>query len=249
MDVAFPIRAWNPDRLKRLSAYCFFLVMLAMLVSVPCHSAEIRGRVSMRYTGLFKADASITDVPVSVALLPVDGRKIDLAKPKVVQVEVTGNRIIPAFLSLQTGDAVEFVNRDGVFHQLFSVSPEGPFNVTLAKFDGKNRVATKVEFDKPGTMHVFCRIHNRSYARIDVLDTPYQQMVQSGEAFRFADIPAGRWTLRLASPGAETRLVDVDALTLPPSLSLELHSLSGGSGHGALSSQFVVERLYDAGSE
>lgn len=214
---------------------------------MPGQAAEIRGRVAVRYAGLFQPDAAVSDIPVSVALLPSGDRSVEPRRAKVVQVEIIDNRITPPFLSLQSGDTVEFVNRDGVFHQLFSVSPERPFDVTLSKVDGAAPAKASIQFERPGTLHVFCRIHNRSYARIDVLDTPYQEMVQSGEGFRFSDIPAGRWMLRLASPGAETRLVEVDALTSPPSLSLELRSLSGGSGGGGLAGPAAVERLYQTG--
>ncbi len=247
MDLSNLHEVHSRGRKRRVPAPFLPLLVAAVLAAAPGQSAEIGGRVSVRYAGLFQPDASMSDVPVSVALLPVRDRKVGLRSPQVVQIEVIGNRIVPPFLTLQTGDAVEFVNRDNVFHELFSVSPERPFDIVLAKVDATKPVTQKVLFDKPGSMHVFCRIHNKSYARIDVLDTPYQKMVQAGEAFRFADIPTGRWTLRLASPGAETRLIDVDALTSPPSLTLELRSMIGGSGAGPLSGEAAVERLFPTG--
>jgi plastocyanin len=230
-----------------LLAAVILIVVLGVLAPNQATSAEIRGSVSVRYAGLFQADTGLSDIPVSVALLPADGRKVKLRKARVRRAEIIDNRIMPAFITLQSGDSVEFVNRDSVFHQLFSVSPERPFDITLSKVDQDARNEGRVAFDKPGTVHIFCRIHNRSYARVDVLATPHQQMVSAGESFDFTGISSGTWLLRLASPGAETLFKEVQALTSPPALHLELRSHNGGSGKQSFSGQYAIDQLYTVG--
>ena len=219
-------------------------VLLAVQVFVPAGAAEVRGSVTMSYEGMFKVDGSFLERPIAVALLEMDGRKTVLRDSKVHRVEISGNRIEPSFMTVQRGDTIKFINRDGVYHQLFSVSSDSPFDVTLAKSAYSGLQTALVTLDKPGTTHIFCRIHNKSYARVDVLDTPYQQLVKPGEEFRFTNLRAGRWMLRLASPAAETRMIAVDAVTSPPPLDLQLSSRGGGSGSAELSLGSSIETMY-----
>ena len=221
-----------------------WLAVLAVLVFVPAGAAEIRGRVSFSYEGMFKVDGRLQERPIAVALLEMDGRQTVLRDSREHQVEISGNRIEPSFMTIQRGDTIKFVNRDGVYHQLFSVSSESPFDVTLAKSGHSGLQTASVTLNKAGTSHIFCRIHNKSYARIDVLDTPYQQIVKAGEEFHFSNLRAGRWMLRLASPAAETRMVAVDAVTSPPSLNLQLSSRGGGSGSVELSLGASIDSMY-----
>lgn len=194
-----------------------------------CGAAEIRGSVSVDYQGLFGSEASAKVHPVSVALLPAQNQRTVQRGARSHRIEIVKNRMRPAFLTVQQGDHVEFVNRDSVFHELFSLSSGDPVNEQLGKAgsDGKSRA--EFTLSQAGTTHFFCRIHNKSYARIDVVNTPYLQMVEPGGRFHFVGLPAGGWRLRLASPAAETRWVDVTAMTAPPPLELKLTSRGGGS--------------------
>jgi plastocyanin len=200
--------------------------------------------VSVEYQGLFKVDTSVQSYAVSVALFPRDGQRARLRAPQVQQIEIAENRMRPAFLTIQTGDRVKFVNRDPVFHQLFSLSPSKPLSARLAKAGGPGITTATMQFDQPGTTHVFCRIHNKSYARIDAVETRHLQTIRPGEQFHFAELVPGRWRLRLASPGAETQWLDVTAVTAPPVRRFTLVSRGGGTGSARLTGQTAVEKLY-----
>ncbi len=218
--------------------------MLLMLCSAQLPAAEVTGTVSIEYKGLFEPGRSSHSHPISVALLPGNDQALIFRDPRIEQIEIADNRMVPSFLTVQRGDSVEFINRDRVFHQIFSLSQDQPLTVQLDRSGatGKDRVAIKL--DRSGTTHFFCRIHNKSYARVDVIDSPHLQTIHAGQTFYFSGIAPGRWKLRLASPAAETRFFDVSAVTAPPPLKLTLASHAGGSGMDRLESGAGAELLY-----
>jgi YHS domain-containing protein len=213
------------------------------------YAAEVRGTVSLDYQGLFEADGSVQVHPVSVALIPDESQRLKRRSPRLQRIEIIENRMRPAFLTVQKGDQVEFINRDEVFHELFSLSPGEPVSVQLGKTGGHKDSKARFKLDQEGTTHFFCRIHNKSYARIDVVDTPYLQMVQAEHQFHFVGLASGRWKLRLASPAAETRWVPVTAVTSPPALKLKLSSRGGGRSSGTLKPQAGIAQLYQDRSD
>jgi plastocyanin len=223
----------------------WLLTAVACIVTISsAAAAEVTGTVSVEYQGLFKVDTSVQSYPISVALFPGDGQRPALRVPRVQQIDIAENRMRPAFLTIQTGDRVTFVNHDPVFHQLFSLSSSAPLSARLSKAGSPDNTTVTMQLDQPGTTHVFCRIHNKSYARIDVVDTPHLQTVEAGEQFHFSGLGSGRWRLRLASPGAETQWTDVMALTAPPARRFTLVSRGGGTGSARLAGQSAVENLY-----
>ena len=225
------------------------LLSLALLAHVVCapsrvRAAEVRGTVTLEYQGMFSAKTNAQPQPVSVALLPAQGQHVVTRRPRLHRIEVIGNRMSPAFFTIKKGDSVQFVNRDEVYHEIFFLSPGKPWSTRLDRAGTRHALSPGLVMDKPGTTHFFCRIHSKSYARVDVVDTPYLETVQSGQPFHFVGLAGGRWTLRLAAPAAETRRVKVRAITSPPPLALQLVSHGGGQGSGQLNAQTGVEQLY-----
>lgn len=230
-----------PMKVKRINRLIGCMSMVLTLGWQPCIAAEIRGSVSIDYHGLFESEASAQVHPVSVALLPKQNQRTVNRGVRSHRIEIVKNRMRPAFLTVQKGDRIEFVNRDAVFHELFSLSPGDSVNEQLGKANSGGKTRAKFTLGQEGTTHFFCRIHNKSYARIDVVDTPYLQMVEPGGRFHFVGLAAGAWKLRMASPAAETRWVDVTAMTTPPPLELKLMSRGGGSA--SVASQVPQNRI------
>jgi len=211
------------------------------LQTVEC--AEVRGVVVVEYQGLFDPDSSTQTYPVAVALLPAKGQRLAHRGPRVEKVEIIENRMRPAFMTVQKGDRIEFINRDGVFHELFSLSPGEPVTLQLGKASDKSSHRSLV-LKQPGTTHFFCRIHSKSYARIEVVDTPYLQMVRPGHQFHFSSLAPSKWKLRLASAAGGTRWIAVTAMTSPTPLKLTIASRGGGNGNGKLRPQAGIADLY-----
>jgi len=222
------------------------MALFAHSTGVPAlaYAAEVRGTVTMEYQGMFPANASAQPQPVSVALLPAQGQHVATRRPRLHRIEVVGNRMSPAFFTAKKGDSIQFENLDSVYHEIFFLSPGKPWSARLGRAGSSRAVSPELSLDKPGTTHFFCRIHSKSYARVDVVDTPYLETIQSGQPFQFVGLAGGRWKLRLAAPAAETRWVEVSAITSPPPLALRLVSRGGGQGSGKMNTQAGVEQLY-----
>lgn len=231
---------------KALNSGWLHRAVLAMLaaVSLPASAAEVKGTVTIAYQGMFAAETNTRLQPVSVALLPAQGQHVVPRRPRKHRIEIVGNRMSPAFFTVKKGDTVRFVNRDGVYHEIFYLSSGKPWSVNLDRAGSRKATSSALRLDTPGTTHFFCRIHNKSYARVDVVDTSYLETVESGRPFHFVGLAKGRWKLRLAAPAAETRWVEVSAITSPPPLALQLVSHGGGQGQGQLNAQAGVEQLY-----
>ena len=222
----------------------FLIAMTAFFACLQtAECAEIRGTVVVEYQGMFDPDSSTQSYPVSVALVPAKGQRLVHRSPRVEKVEVIENRMRPAFITVQKGDRIKFINRDNVFHELFSLSPGEPVSLQLGKVADQSSQQSLV-LKQPGTTHFFCRIHSKSYARIEVVDTPYLQMVQPGHLFHFEGLAPGEWKLRLASAAGETRWITVTAVTSPTPLQLTIASRSGGNGTGNLRHQAGIAELY-----
>lgn len=232
--------------LKARQADKLVTCVLALLSLYPgvLAAAEVRGTVNVDYQGLFQQGEATMTHPVSVALVPAAGQH---PRPRAAErktIEIIGNRMQPAFMTIQQGDSVEFINRDDVYHELFSLSSGKPVKARLGKAGDHGDERTTFQLDQPGTIHFFCRIHNKSYARIDVVETPYIQMVEPGGEFAFTGLKSGHWRLRLAGPAAETEWFEVSAVTLPPPLHLTLMSRGGKVGSSGPSDVDTVDLLY-----
>lgn len=204
------------------------MTLILTLAGLTATAAEIRGTVSVQQSGLFSdRGEALGSFPVSVALYPVEGQPVAAKLPAVHELSVTGNRILPLYLAVRRGDRVRFRNQDDLFHELFSHSRAQPLEVHLDRTLPGDAVLTLTEV---ADLHWFCRIHAKSYARIDVLDTPLVRMLRAGDSFEFRDLAPGKWRLRVAAPGAETVSLEATAMTAPPPLQVELAVKGFGLG-------------------
>ena len=70
----------------------------------------------------------------------------------------------PVTMKIKVGDAVDFVNEDDFFHNVFSLSDTKSFDLgSYPKGQGR-----KVTFDKPGVVEVECSIHPEMQMKIEV---------------------------------------------------------------------------------
>lgn len=224
----------------------FALTVLALstcLATMSLSAAEIRGSVTVQQDGLFseRRDA-LQAIPVSVALYPAEGQAIPQWQPQRQTLEVSGEGIKPLYLALPRGSQVQFRNLDDVHHELFTHSRAQPMSLRLDRSSSGREAALVLQ--AAGDLHWFCRIHARSYARIDVVDTPLVRMLHAGESFEFRDLPPGKWRLRVAAPGAETRILEAEALTAPPPLRIPLAVKGIASEAHSAPPPVAIEQLY-----
>jgi plastocyanin len=218
-----------------------------LLVVAAGEAAEVIGEVQLRQTGLFQNLATRPTGGISVSLQPLEGQPLPRATSgQHHRLLVREGQLQPAYLTVQAGDTLHFINQDEVHHELFALSSSQPIELALDKRSAGVTAQAEVQLASEGVWHLFCRIHSSSYARVDAVATPLIRMVEPGETFRFEGLATGHWQLRVASPGAETRLLKAAAMTAPPPLRIELTTRGGGApaSRQELPSEGRIEALF-----
>jgi plastocyanin len=183
--------------------------------------AEIRGQVQIASLGASLHETLPANLPVGVSLEPLQGQSVAERAPRGYHVVIAHNKMNPLFLTIRRGDNITFENKDKVYHQIYSKFGLQPFTFQLSKRGSGNSVHT-VRFDYTGVWHLFCGIHNRMYARVDVVDTPYIQNVSGSGAFSFTNLVPGKWRVRVATVGGPVVETETEAFTAPPPLRISV---------------------------
>src|SRR5213079_2634949 len=66
-----------------------------------------------------------------------------------------GKQFVPQVLVVQKGTKVDFPNRDAIFHNVFSVTPDNSFDLGSYR-QGETK---SVSMSKPGVLTVNCNMH------------------------------------------------------------------------------------------
>jgi plastocyanin len=137
------------------------------------------------------------DPPTSVVWMigsfpPLDSKSVPIAKAPVM--DQRGFQFRPCVMAVQTGTPVSFPNKDPMYHSVFSYSAARKFDL------GRYRAGEEpdaVVFDKPGTVSLFCEIHEHMRAQIVVVDTPYFVVTDAKGNFKLPNLPAGSHTFHV----------------------------------------------------
>jgi len=156
--------------------------------------------------GTLTVDGKPLDGLGTVMLIPADGSG-KKRKPKQRVVEQRDKQFSPHVLAIPPGSSVAFPNFDGIFHNVFSISPTKKFDVGLYK-DGDTR---EVKFEKPGIVRLGCNIHAKMASYILVVDAPHYVVVEGAKEFNFRSLAPGKykvraWSERSAAP-SESEIV------------------------------------------
>lgn len=139
------------------------------------------------------ADAAVVVEPLSGA---VPGKRAMAA------IEQRDRELNPYVTIVQEGTAIEFPNRDPFKHHLYSFSPAKRFEIKL--YAGKP--VQPIVFDKSGEVALGCNIHDWMEAYVLVVDSPYFAKTGSNGRALIANVPPGRYRLRLWHPRQKKEL-------------------------------------------
>jgi plastocyanin len=162
-------------------------------VSVPQRKAASGGAKSA-YAGKTTERVGEPDAPVSVVWMTGDFPPADSAKVKPATLEQEGLQFRPAVLAVQVGTPVVFPNRDPIYHSVFSYSGTKKFDLGRYR-PGEEPPA--VVFDKPGTVSLFCEVHDHMRGSIVVVDSPHFVRTDAHGNFRLQGLPAGKVTFKV----------------------------------------------------
>ena len=173
-----------------------------------CISCHVKFRVARDESGLFPNQGNL--ITGEVRILKLDGKeRIDRSKVVVFLDRVergTGfplprkNPVVsqkdrcfmPRVLPVVKGTTVDFPNDDTIFHNVFSLSRTGPFDLDIYPPEELRSIT----FSRTGWVKVYCNIHPDMIAHIIVLESPFFALTDQEGFFFIPDVPDGKYTLR-----------------------------------------------------
>lgn len=159
-------------------------------VTLPAQSSETPAneRYQVKEGKVAKPEAAVAVVYLEVTFEAPAG-----AKPAGAEMMQKEFQFAPGVLPIQVGATVSFPNADDGYHNVFSYSKTKRFDLGRYRKDEKPATVT---FDKPGSVKLYCEIHEHMRATILVLDTPYFTRTDATGKFKLEKLPAGQFTLK-----------------------------------------------------
>jgi plastocyanin len=159
-------------------------VVISIPVTAPPPSAAYASR------RISPAPAPASELTNVIVFLKNAPRPSALA-PMRASILQQNETFIPRTVAITAGSRVDFPNGDSFFHDVFSLSRTGSFDLgSYPKGQSKSEV-----FKRPGLIKVYCHLHSHMTASIMVFDHPYFAIPSMGGAFTIGDVPPGTYTV------------------------------------------------------
>jgi plastocyanin len=143
-------------------------------------------------TPTLKVDPSAAPQPFGLITLEPESGKWKPRTPKRLVVEQRNREFLPHVMAISVGSTVSFPNFDTVFHNVFSTSPAGPFDLGIYKV-GEAREFT---FPKEGIVRLGCNLHANMSGFIAVVAAPAYVVTDDTGRFAFRRLPPGKYRLK-----------------------------------------------------
>jgi plastocyanin len=145
-----------------------------------------------------------------------------ITKGAAAAMKQEGKQFVPQVLVVQKGTKVEFPNRDAIFHNVFSVTPDNSFDLGSYR-QGESR---SVNMLKPGVVSVYCNMHPQMVGHILVV--PNQHFAAAGKDgfFRIPNVPVGKHKVVAWAPNSKPVTSEIE-VTEGEAASLELELKPG----------------------
>src|SRR5213596_1322743 len=165
-----------------------WIALLAGLSCIAWQRGAAQGRVSGRIAVLEKKNKPSPDLSSAVVYLEGAG---PAAPPVTVQIAINDKEFVPRVVVVPLGSTVRFPNHDPFDHNVFSVSGPDPFDLgQYGRGDAKGRT-----FRSPGLVRVFCNIHPRMVAFVQVMAGRHFTQPAADGSFEITPVPPGTWVL------------------------------------------------------
>ena len=170
-------------------------VSMLMLVAAEAEAATVSGRVQVA------GRPPAADVTTIVYAEPLDGARVE---PGTFALSQRNKTFSPRVLPVPVGSTVQFPNDDLIFHNVFSLSRPGPFDLGLYRA-GSSRSRS---FRTPTIYRVFCNIHPQMTAIVLVVPTSYFTQTDRSGGYRI-ELPAGRYRITAWSERSQPTSADI----------------------------------------
>jgi plastocyanin len=159
-------------------------------------------RIEGSLTGSVQIDGKPLQAFGLVTLEPASGKWAPRS-PKQRTIEQRGREFLPHVTAIPVGSTIAFPNFDTVFHNVFSTSPLGAFDLGIYK-QGEARSFT---FTKEGIIRLGCNLHANMSAYIVVVAAPAYVVTDSQGEFSFKHLPPGKYKLKAWSEKSKEPIV------------------------------------------
>jgi plastocyanin len=148
-----------------------------------------------------------------------------IVKGSTALMKQEGKQFVPQVLVVQKGTKVDFPNRDAIFHNVFSVTPDNSFDLGSYR-QGESR---SVNMLRPGVVSVYCNMHPQMVGHILVV--PNQHFAAAGKDgfFRIPNVPVGKHKLVAWAPNSKPVTSEIE-VTEGEAASVELELKPGRAG-------------------
>lgn len=163
-------------------------------------AAAQAGQVSGRITIQEKDNAPSPDLGDAVVYLVGQGVALPAAR---FEIAITDKTFAPHVLVVPVGSTVAFPNHDPFDHNVFSVSDSNSFDLGLyGRGEGKAMV-----FKYPGLVRVFCNVHPRMVALVQVMGTRHFAQAGGDGSFTISGVEPGSYKLHVWHERAPQEIV------------------------------------------
>jgi len=152
-------------------------------------------------------NGGLADVVISVE--GISGKSTGASAPPVT-LDQKGCEYVPQILAVQTGQKITVKNSDPVLHNVHDVPTVSVNNEqNMAQMPGGPELS--FSFSKPEDFLKFkCDVHPWMFAWVSVFDHPYFAVSAKDGSFKIANVPAGKYTLKVAHRKAGTATQEVE---------------------------------------
>src|SRR5512146_1066471 len=170
--------------------------MTVGVLPAAAQGAPVRGRIVI----LEKDNKPSTDLGDAVVFLEGLG---DPAPPTRFDDTISDKAFAPHVLVVPVGSTVAFPNHDPFDHNVFSVSDSNSFDLGLyGRGEGKTMV-----FKYPGLVRVFCNVHPRMVALVQVMGTRHFAQAGGDGSFTISGVEPGSYKLHVWHERAPQEIV------------------------------------------
>lgn len=158
-----------------------------VVITVPVSTAPPSGAYGARRveTAPVRRESELPNVIVFVQDPPKTS-PLPVGRARILQENET---FIPRVVAITRGSTVDFPNGDPFFHDVFSLSRSGTFDLgSYARGQTKSH-----QFKKTGLVKVYCHIHSHMSASIMVFDHTFFTIPKADGSFTIDEVPAGTY--------------------------------------------------------
>jgi len=172
---------------------CWRALLVAACCVAPWQGGDAQvsaGRVAGRLTMLEKKGKPSPDLAAAVVYLE---RHAAPQSPLATEIAISDKEFVPRVVAVPVGSAVRFTNHDPFEHNVFSVSEPATFD--LGQY-GRGE-AKQWTFTAPGLVRVYCNVHPRMVAFVQVMATRYYSQPAADGTFAIEDVAPGQYALHV----------------------------------------------------